>query len=237
MAEPELRLPCPVCLGATMDKVALGPGGALTVDYCRRCGGAWLEHGEVQGLRRLAAGELWKRVEKRHYRFLMRCHDCHGPLERAEERCPACGWVVALDCPGCARPLQAESHAGLRLDVCRDCKGVWFDHHELEAIWGAGLDQALRNRRISRGATLGPVGSGPGEVLVETLFYAPELAFHGARAAGHVLAASAEALAHVPAAVAATPEAAATAFELVGDAAGAVFEVVVSIVGGIFDGL
>ncbi|HEX2188947.1 MAG TPA: zf-TFIIB domain-containing protein, partial [Longimicrobiaceae bacterium] len=145
------RLPCPVCLGVTMDRVEVGPGGALVVDHCRRCGGAWLEHGEVQRLRVAGQAALWKRVEKRGYRFRMRCHDCHASLERADEACPACGWSNVLGCPACDRPMRVESHAGLRLDVCRECRGVWFDHHELEAVWGASFDQALQRRRLGRG--------------------------------------------------------------------------------------
>ncbi len=231
------RLPCPVCLGVVMEKVAVGPGGALTLDHCRRCGGAWLEHGEVQQLRAAGAADLWRQVEKRGDRFRMRCHDCHAPLERAEEKCPACGWTNTLACPGCDTPMRVESHAGLRLDVCRGCRGVWFDHHELEAIWGASFDHALQRRRLSAGGTLAAVGDGAGDVLLHTLFFSPDLLYYGVRGAGHAVAASAELVAHVPGALAAAPGAASTVFEVAGEAAGAVFEAIVSIIAGIFDGL
>ncbi len=241
MPEISPRLPCPVCLGATMDRVAVGPGGALLVDHCGRCGGVWLEHGEVQRLRAVPAAELWKRVEKRPLRFRMLCHDCHGPLERAEEKCPACGWSNTLDCPACGRPMRAESHAGLRLDVCGGCRGVWFDHHELGTIWHASFAGAARGRGSRRGGRAGAVAEGAGEVLLDTLFYAPDLAVAGIRATGHVVSASAEAASHVPDLVAAAPEAASAVFGAVGEAAGSVFEVVVevivAIVGGVFDGL
>jgi Zn-finger nucleic acid-binding protein len=228
---PELspRLPCPVCLGVTMGRVAVGPGGVLRVDHCGRCGGAWLEHGEVQRLRGMPAAELWKRVEKRDQRFRMRCHDCHGTLERADETCPACGWSNTLECPACARPMRTESHAGLRLDVCGGCRGVWFDHHELRAIWEAGFDGALRGRALRLAGSPGELRSGPGEVLLDTLFYSPDLAFHGARAAAH-------AASHVPDLAAVAPEVATGLFEVVGEAAVSVFEVIASIIGGIFEG-
>lgn len=222
------RLPCPVCLGVTMDRVAIGPRGELGIDRCGRCGGAWLEHGEVQRLRRLPAAELWARVEKRRDPFRMLCHDCHAPLERADETCPACGWSNTLDCPACERPMRTEAHAGLRLDVCGGCRGVWFDHHELAAIWQAGFGRAAGER--SPGAAWG----GAGEVLLESLFYAPDLAFYGARTAANVAAGAAS---HVPDLVAAAPEVAATVFEVVGEAAASVFEVIVSIICGIFEGL
>ena len=231
------RLPCPVCLGATMDRVAVGPGGALRIDHCGRCGGAWLEHGEVQRLRGMPAAELWKRVERRRFRFRMRCHDCHGPLERAEEKCPACGWSNTLDCPACERPMRTESHAGLRLDVCAACRGVWFDHHELQAVWEAGFGGALHGRPPRRIGSPGEVRDGVGGVLLESLSYSPELAFHGVRAARHAVSASADAVSHVPDLVAAAPGAASSAFGAVGEAAAGVFEVIVEIVGGIFEGL
>lgn len=228
---PELspRLPCPVCLGVTMGRVAVGPAGALRVDHCGRCGGVWLEHGEVQRLRALPAAELWARVEKRDRRFRMRCHDCHGYMDRADETCPACGWSNTLECPACARPMRAGSHAGLHLDACGGCRGVWFDHHELRAIWEAGFDGALRGRALRLAATPGEARTGPGEVLLDTLFHAPDLAFHGARGVAH-------AASHVPDLVAVAPEVATGLLEGIGEAAVSVFEVIASIVGGIFEG-
>lgn len=237
MAELAPRLPCPVCLGVVMERVEVGPAGALQVDHCRRCGGAWLEHGEVQRLRASGAAELWKRVEKRSHPFRMRCHDCHAPLERADEECPACGWSNVLDCPACDRPMRVESHAGLRLDVCRDCRGVWFDHHELGAVWGASFDQALQRRSLGRGGSVASAGEAGGAVLLDTLFYAPELAFYGVHAAGHAAAGAAEAAGRLPELAGAAPEAAAAAFEAVGEASGSVFEVIVSVIGEIFEGL
>lgn len=237
MTELSPRLPCPVCLGTTMAKAAVGPGGSLEIDHCGRCGGVWLEHGEVQRLRTRKAGELWQRIEKRRYRFRMRCHDCHAPMKRGDEKCPACGWTNALDCPACERPMRAESHDGLLIDVCRNCKGVWFDHHELEAIWGTSFDRALRKRRLSRESALARTGGGAGEALLETLFYAPDLVYLGAHATGHAVAASAEIASRVPEVIGAAPEAASVVFEAVGESAGSVFEVIVEIIGGIFDGL
>lgn len=237
MTELSPRLPCPVCLGTTMDKVKLGPGGELELDHCGRCGGIWLEHGEVQRLRDLPKAELWRHVAPRQGAFRMRCHDCHAPLERAEEKCPGCGWSNVLDCPGCGRAMRVESHDGLRLDVCRDCKGVWFDHHELEAIWSASFDRALRQRNLPRGRSLADAAEETGDVLLDTLFHAPGLVYYGAHAVGHAVSASAEVLAHVPGAIASTPEAASTVFEVVTQAGGSVFEVIVEIIGGIFDGL
>lgn len=184
-------------------------------------------------------GELWQHVDKRHYRDRMRCHDCHAPLERAEAKCPACGWTNTLDCPLCERPMPTEAQEGLRLDLCRTCKGVWFAHHEVETIWSAAFDEALRRRKLSlpRSGSLDAARQGAGDVLFDTLFYAPDLVYYGAHAAGHAVSASAQAALRLPAAIGAAPEPASAVFQAAGEAAGGVFEVILSVTGGIFDGL
>lgn len=230
-------LSCPVCLGTTMAKHTIGPDGALQIDHCRRCGGFWLEHGEVQRLRALEESSLWAAVPRRHDLFRMRCHDCHAPMDRAEQACAACGWTNKLGCPACDRPMLAESHAGLRLDVCRDCKGVWFDHHELAEIWKESFDSSLRSRGREGGAAVAVGGDVAGEVLLNSLFFAPDLLFYGAHAAGRAALASAEMAANLPGAIGAAPELAVAAVEAAGEAASSVFEVVVNIIAGIFDGL
>ena len=235
MPEPSPILSCPVCLGTTMARVSLGPSGDLQVDHCRRCGGFWLEHGEVQRLRALQASAVWTAVQRRTATFQMRCHDCHGLLDRAADACPACGWKNSLSCPACDRLMLTESHAGLRLDVCRECKGVWFDHHELAEIWKESFDASLRSRRKETGTAVAVAGDVAGEVLLNSLFFAPDLVFFGARAAGQAAMASAEIVANLPGAIGAAPEVAAAAIEAAGEAAGSVFEVIVSIISGIFD--
>ncbi|MQA91250.1 MAG: hypothetical protein GEU90_13635, partial [Gemmatimonas sp.] len=147
MPELAMRLPCPVCLGTMMEKVRLGGSRqGLEVDHCRRCGGVWFEPGEVQQLRSAPQDELWTKLGERSSTPTL-CHDCHAPLERSAERCSGCGASNLLDCPDCAHPMHVELYSGLRLDVCRRCNGVWFDHHELEAIWGAALDRSLQKRK------------------------------------------------------------------------------------------
>jgi Zn-finger nucleic acid-binding protein len=229
------RLPCPVCLGSTMEKLTVGTGVPVEVDHCRRCGGMWLERGEVQRLRAVSGAQVRERIRWRSQPVPMRCHDCHAPLSRAADACAACGWKNHLDCPACARPMQVERYANLRLDVCHGCKGVWFDHHELAAIWSASFDHALEQRGLARHQpALGSAAPATGEVLLDSLFYAPELLFYGAAAAQHGASAAWEVFALAPELAASAPEAAASAFEAVGEASGSVFEVIVDVIGGIF---
>jgi len=120
--------------------------------------------------------------------------------------------------------MRQASHDMLTLDVCKRCKGVWFDHHELEAIWKLERDKLIARREGSKLARAAEDGS---EVLFETLIWAPDLVFYGAHAAGHVVAATAQGLSHAP-------EVLAGAADVVGEAASSVFEVIVEIVAGIF---
>lgn len=236
MPELAVRLPCPVCLGSMMEKVKVG-GRGLVVDHCRRCGGVWLERGEVQQLRAVPQDELWRQVGRDRSDTLTRCHDCHAPLERGAERCAGCGRSNVLDCPDCNQPMRVESFRSLRLDVCRRCEGVWFDRDELAAIWSVALDRSLAKRNLPRGKAVGDVAEEGGELLMSTLFFAPDLVFYGAYAAGHAAGAAVEAASRLPDAIGAAPELAGSAFEAVGEAAGSVFETILEIISGIFDGL
>jgi Zn-finger nucleic acid-binding protein len=220
----EARLPCPVCLGTRMEKVS-PPGSGLTLDHCRRCGGTWFDHGEVQRLRTLPPTVLEERAAPRPPRPML-CHVCHAPVDRDQERCGGCGWTVALDCPVCERAMRTDVHSGVRLDFCGGCRGVWFDRRELAAIWTAGF--ALAAGRPPSAAMTASMDAGGG--VVEALFYAPDLVVHGALAGVEVAGAAARGLA-------AAPEAALTAAEAASEAASGVFSLLLEIVGGLFEGL
>lgn len=238
MTRTETRLPCPACLAVKMQKVRVGQGGELVLDYCDRCGGVWFEAGEVQVLRARRPAALWARVPQRDDVSPARCHSCHAHIDPDAERCPACGQAVQLHCPECDQPMERARHADLTLDVCKRCKGVWFDHHELAAIWTLERGRA-RERRKEPAVSAGSDGARATELagadaLADALLFMPDVVFYGAHAAGHVLSGAAEALAHAPSALGDVAEAAGGLAGVIGDAAASVFEALVEIVGGIF---
>ena len=235
MAEITPRLPCPVCLGVILERTGVGESSALQVDHCRRCGGVWLEYDEVQQLRREPPRALWSAVAKRQSRFRMPCHSCHAPFGRDADRCPSCGWKNVLDCPLCAAPMRRESRDGVHLDVCRTCKGAWFDQHELAASWSLHAATALARRPAT--TRLAGGGMDAGDVLLDVLWYSPDLAFYGAQAAGHAITGAARAATRLPDAAAAAPEASVGLVQAAGEAAGSVFEVVVGILEGLFSAI
>jgi Zn-finger nucleic acid-binding protein len=225
MRELEPRYPCPVCLGVRLRKTHIGTRGELVLDSCARCGGIWFELGEVQRLKRHRPDALWDRVGLRDQEFRMQCHGCHAAMDRNATACPACSWRNTIDCPVCQRRMEPQTHEGLRLDVCRSCKGVWFDHVELEAIWKVALG-APHRRETSVATTSGAAEDGA-VVLAHALAWSPELVLYGAHAAGYAVSASAEVLANAP-------EAAAGLAAGVGEAAASVFETILEIVGELF---
>lgn len=115
------------------------------------------------------------------------------------------------------------------LDVCARCHGVWFDHSELKAVWEMNLAAAAQGaRRSGRGTHALAVG---GDVLLETLFWAPGLVVNGTLAATHAAGTAIQSLGHV-----ASSGAIGGAAEVAGQAAEGVFETILEIIGGIFDG-
>jgi Zn-finger nucleic acid-binding protein len=218
------RFPCPVCLGVQLDKTRLtGSDTALELDSCRRCGGIWFELGEVQHLRRLKPQVLWDKVALRKSAFRAPCHSCYALMDRNADVCPSCGWRNVIDCPSCDRPLHAETHDGLRLDVCRNCRGVWFDHVELAEIWRLTLNASQQRSMRGKSSVAGDVGFG----VAEALAYSPHLFIYGAQTAGMGIEAGAHMLSNAP-------EVAVAAIEGAGDAAEGIFHAVMEIIEGIF---
>lgn len=229
-----MRLSCPACLGVALEKVSAAPG--VDIDHCRRCGGTWILREQTARLRAVPASALRATITRsRDAAFA--CHDCHGPVERDAAACPACRWNNALECPECGKAMRRQSQQGVTVDVCRGCRAVWLDHHELASIWAVAAAVALQ----SRGGRMAAVGTDAGGFLLESLWYAPDLvvhtAYYGAQAAGHVIRAGAEAATHAPGLIASTPELVAGAAEVAGEAAGGVFSFIAEIIGGIFGGL
>ena len=219
MPRVEPRYPCPVCLGSHLEKTRVGRTDELELDHCRRCGGVWFELGEIQRLRHQPAHAFWGRVSPHPPDARTLCHSCHTPIDRDADVCSGCGVRNTIDCPVCEQPLEAQTYQNIRLDVCKSCRGVWFDHAELAAIWKLGLETGGNCRGSTGLATTADV---PGLLVVDALMFMPDVLFLGARAAGYALSGAAEAVASSGVAGG------------VADAAGSVFEAILEIIGGIF---
>ena len=227
----ETRLPCPVCLGVQMEKAHIGSErSSVVLDHCPRCGGVWFEKGEAQQLTRHAPSLLWQHIPPRETVPKPPCHQCHAPLDRNDKRCAVCGAENVLLCPMCDKKMDRREHASLTLDVCSRCKGVWFDHMELKSLWSITVNQ-MQQRRGSRAMDAAVIG---GDVLLESLFWAPGLVINAGSAAVSGIGHAAGALGSVSLEGAAG--AAMGAADVVGGAAEGVFSAIMEIISSIFDG-
>lgn len=138
------RSPCPACLGVQMTKLRPDPKLELELDHCERCGGIWFDQGEVDLLRQAHPQSLATRVKISEQAWVMQCHNCHAAMHRNLAKCPACGWRNVLQCPICQKDLAPVLREGLKLDVCRGCRGAWFDNVELAQIWNRSVTAVAR---------------------------------------------------------------------------------------------
>ena len=214
----ETRWPCPVCVGARMDKIHIKDGGAhLTLDACPRCGGLWFERGEVGQLSTRKQSSIHPHVPTIAERVRPPCLECQTPLDRDAEKCEACGARNVLYCPMCDREMERREHAGLILDFCKRCHGVGFDNAELSAIWRMNVE-AVRGRAGTRRVRGTDIAAATGDGLMEAMFWSPHLVVYGGAAVIDLVG-----------------SAAGPAAEAVGGAAEGVFSAVLEIISGLFD--
>lgn len=113
---------CIDCSGeeeVAMEKTSCGPG--LEVDRCPRCGGIWLDTGEMETLLKLG-------------RFYIENLDQQTSFQKPIS--------TTRLCPRCAIKLQPMIYERLKtieLDVCPRCGGIWCDTGELKLIGESNL--------------------------------------------------------------------------------------------------
>ncbi len=106
----------PLCPDCRKPLIVLELHG-VEVDHCVRCGGTWLDAGELELLLELAG------VGSRRIREALAAR-AWAPRER--RRCPRCRRRL--------RPLALGEAAPVMLDRCGLGHGLWFDRGEMEAV-------------------------------------------------------------------------------------------------------
>ena len=106
----------------------------------------------------------------------LHCPHCGGLTAAAAARCAQCGWLVKprpsrnpetpILCPACSSPAEFAWLAGIQIDLCSGCKGVWFDDGELADLPGKVSDEAL-----ARGAADFLAGLPPATTIPERPSY------------------------------------------------------------------
>lgn len=98
------------------------PGTSVTIDRCASCQAVFLDKGEFQVLRR----ELAAVVPKGHADLNKRAQELLTEVEIAGEQ--------AFNCPKCKGKLWHLKRAGMIIETCSQCQGMWFDAGELTIL-------------------------------------------------------------------------------------------------------
>lgn len=146
MAKAGKRLECPVCTGVRMQKLHPSEELELTLDYCDECGGMWFESGEVRQLRYCPPEVLSGLITVKKQLFTVVCPSCGHQMTRNAAACKSCGRENIINCPVCSAGLERVQSDRFTLDVCRGCRGVWFDNIDLSAVWNLEFESSAEVR-------------------------------------------------------------------------------------------
>jgi Zn-finger nucleic acid-binding protein len=105
---------CCVKCNSILDKATFQ---GLEVDLCPKCGGLWLDRGEIARAAKLPAEEL------AHLRSLLTGQPGPPPIP-TESVAP---------CPVCPGSLAEVMLGDVHVDYCNKCQGIFLDRGELEA--------------------------------------------------------------------------------------------------------
>lgn len=118
-----MNLACLKCT-SVLDKARIDE---IEVDLCPRCGGLWLDHGELERLARKQAGEV-DRLRKL--------------LSATQKGPPPVPSDLTTTCPACTSAMREVKLVGpnLTIDYCTRCKGIFLDRGEIDAALKAIQD-------------------------------------------------------------------------------------------------
>lgn len=124
------KMLCPACKKTPLESTADSQTG-LEVDSCAECLGIWFDSGELQ--------QFYKSQE-----LVKRFAPVGGdPLHHTYEISTS-----ARRCPRCRKAMERPLVGGISVDVCRDCRGIWFDHGELQKVTKIYKDRGLKGDEL-----------------------------------------------------------------------------------------
>ncbi|MBN1698286.1 MAG: zf-TFIIB domain-containing protein [Spirochaetales bacterium] len=113
-SEPE-SLSCINCPSEKMEKVQCEK--TITIDRCPRCGGIWLDKGELIDL---------FTVSDFYIKHLDTSEQKTVEMKEGNRQCPRCR--IAL------QHMKNNKAPEVNIDRCPTCKGVWLDRGELTKL-------------------------------------------------------------------------------------------------------
>lgn len=117
---------CPVCPQQRMDVLTDSSTG-LTLDTCPNCLGVWFDAAELAEFYK--SPQLIKRLTPAG----------GGSLHHTYELS-----ARARACPRCRKAMDRPLVGGISVDVCRACRGIWFDDGELRKITDIHKNRGLK---------------------------------------------------------------------------------------------
>lgn len=119
MVDMSARLRCPVD-GGDLERTAFQ---GIEIDVCKKCGGIWFDHGELDDVMReaMAQPQSVARLDPQ----------AGAPTKQTPHR--------KLVCPRCQKNMVPEIFgkvSSIELDRCPQCSGQWADGGELSALVG-----------------------------------------------------------------------------------------------------
>lgn len=128
-------------------EVLTDPNTGLEVDTCPGCLGVWFDAAELKDF--YSSDELQKRLTP------VGGGSVHHTYEISSK---------ARACPRCRKAMERPHVGGIALDVCRHCRGVWFDHGELRKITEIHKSRGLKgDETVTEQVREGMKGSGSGK--------------------------------------------------------------------------
>jgi len=117
MVDMSARLSCPVDR-SELERTAFQ---GIEIDVCRKCGGVWFDHGELDDVMHeaMAQPQSVSRLDPK----------AGAPTRQTPHR--------GLTCPRCQKPMIPEifgKTSNIELDRCPQCSGQWADGGELAAL-------------------------------------------------------------------------------------------------------
>ncbi len=149
MSNQKKAYDCPVCESSKMEQLSPSEELELILDYCNDCGGMWFDAGEVRQLHLCSPDVLSSRITMKKQLFTVDCPSCGKSMTRNTAEC-SCGHVNTIDCPSCGSELERVQSESFAIDVCRECRGVWFDNMDLSQVWKLEFNHSDEAKALSK---------------------------------------------------------------------------------------
>ncbi len=137
---------CQRCNGVGLEKVFFVGCSDIVLDYCRNCGGFWLDGGELDVINKKLA-DIMSVKGKGFSEFI---NDIHLPYwyKRIKRKSSETDFKVEVPpikgakleseteyvCPACGENLSLYKVFGIKIEACPKCKGIFLDKDELRSL-------------------------------------------------------------------------------------------------------